>query len=69
MNLQEAINQICEELNNTEINKQRKRYLENYLQELLEYQNHNPTIEEVPTVLQLFCDLNPEAPECKIYDV
>jgi hypothetical protein len=69
MELQETINQICEELNDSEINKQRKRYLENYLQELLEYQNHNPKAEKVPTTLQLFCDLNPESPECKIFDL
>lgn len=69
MELQELINEVCQELNTSEINKQRKRYLEGYLQELLEYQKHNPNAQEIPTVLQLFCDLNPEAPECKIYDV
>ena len=69
MELQELINDICEELNRSEINKQRKRYLEGYLQELLEYQKNNPTVAEVPTFLQLFCDLNPDAPECRIFDL
>jgi hypothetical protein len=69
MELQQLISEVCEEINTNDINKQRKRYLEFYLQELLEYQRRNPNITEVPTPLELFCDLNPEAPECKIYDL
>jgi hypothetical protein len=69
MELQEFINSICEELNNPEINKQRKRYLETYLQELLQYQNNNPDKEEIPTHLQLYCNLNPNALECREYDL
>jgi hypothetical protein len=68
MELQELINDICEELENSSMNSQRRRYLQNYLQEILEYQKNNPYNKEVPTSLQLFCDLNPHALECRIYD-
>lgn len=68
MDLQKAINDISEELESPSINKQRKRYLESYLSELLEYKNHNPTVIKCPTNFELFCDLNPDAPECRIFD-
>jgi len=68
MELQELINDICEELENSSMNSQRRRYLQNYLQEILEYQKNNPHNKEVPTSLELFCDLNPNALECRIYD-
>lgn len=69
MELQEFINDICEELNCYEINKQRKRYLENHLQDLLQYQTNNPNKSEIPTPLELYCNLNPDAFECKIFDL
>ena len=47
MELQELINDICEELENSSLNSQRKRYLQNYLQEILEYQKNNPHKKEL----------------------
>ena len=68
MELQELINDICEELETTSLNKQRKRYLNAYLEELLEYQKHHPDMNTIPNSLELFCDLNPDAQECRIYN-
>lgn len=68
MQLQELITDICEELESPSINRQRSRYLNNYLSELLEYQKHHPEETAVPTHLELYCDLNPDAPECRIFD-
>lgn len=68
MELQEFINNIYGELGNFTLNKQRKRYLESHLEELLKYQENNPNAVKVPNALELFCDLNPEALECRIYD-
>ena len=68
MELQQVINDVCEELESPSINRQRSRYLKNYLSELLDYQSHNPTAIDCPTHFELFCDLNPDAPECKIFD-
>ena len=68
MKLQELINDICKELEDSSGNKQRKRYLQEYLKELSDYQEHHPNAIDVPTSLQLFCDLNPNNPKCKIND-
>ena len=68
MELQELINDICEELEKSSLNKQRKRYLNAYLEELLEYQKHHPDANTIPNPLELFCDLNPHELECRIYD-
>jgi hypothetical protein len=68
MELQEFINDICEELENASSNKQRKRYLQSHLEELLEYQKNHPDATKIPNALELFCDLNPHELECRIYD-
>lgn len=68
MELQELIKNINDELGNSSLNKQRKRYLESYLEDLLEYQKHHPDSSTVPNSFELFCDLNPDALECRIYD-
>jgi hypothetical protein len=68
MDLQETINEICEELMESSINKQRKRYLSAYLEDLIEYQTNNPIATQTPTTFELFCALNPDSSECKIYD-
>lgn len=68
MELQKLINEVSEELESPSINRQRSRYLQNYLSELLEYQEHHPEEVVAPTQFELFCDLNPDAPECRIFD-
>jgi hypothetical protein len=68
MELQEFINDIHEELENSSSNKQRTRYLNAYLEELLIYQKNHPDAIEIPNSLELFCDLNPDAQECRIYN-
>lgn len=69
MQIQTLIKNITSELDDVTINKQRKRYLENYKVELEKYLKNNPNSSNVPTSLELFCDLNPSAPECIKYDV
>jgi hypothetical protein len=68
MELQKLINEIYEELENPSINRQRSRHLNSYLEELLNYQKNHPEELNVPTSLELYCDSNPDASECKIYD-
>ena len=68
MELQELINGMCEELENSSSNKQRKRYLKSHLEDLLEYQKHHPDANIIPSSFEIFCDLNPHALECRIYD-
>lgn len=68
MELEQHIIKIAEELERNSENAQRQRYLKSYLEELLKYQKNNPNALEVPTSLELYCQLNPGAQECKIYD-
>jgi len=44
------------------------RHLEDELKNLEEYKEHHPEDSHDPTPLEVFCDLNPEAPECLVYD-
>lgn len=44
------------------------RHLEEELKGLEEFKSHHPEDSHDPTPLEVFCDLNPEAPECRVYD-
>jgi hypothetical protein len=44
------------------------RHLEEELKGLQEYKAHHPEDAHDPTPLEVYCDLNPEAAECRIYD-
>jgi len=49
-------------------NTAKVRHLEEELQSLKEYKDHHPDDEHDPTSLEMYCDTNPEAPECRVYD-
>jgi hypothetical protein len=44
------------------------RHLEEELKGLNEYKQHHPEDTHDPSPLEVYCDLNPEAPECRVYD-
>jgi hypothetical protein len=44
------------------------RHLEEELQGLKEYKEHHPEDKHDPSPLEVYCELNPEAPECLVYD-
>ena len=67
--LQQHINDDKNELDNPNTNSQRRRHLMDELDSLEKYQVNHPDVDIDPNPLDLFCDLNPEAPECKIYEV
>ena len=68
MELQTLISTVSKELEDSSINGQRKRYLEIYLNDLLEYQKSNPNLNIAPSQFSLYCFLNPDSLECRIYD-
>jgi hypothetical protein len=43
------------------------RHLEQELKSLEEYKTLHPEDSHDPSPLEVFCDLNPEAPECRVY--
>ena len=44
------------------------RHLQDEVKDLEEYKAHHPGEQKDPSPLEVFCDLNPEAPECLVYD-
>ena len=42
--------------------------VEDELQQLENYQKNHPQDDHDPSSLELYCDENPDASECKIYD-
>jgi hypothetical protein len=66
--LQQHINDDRNEIDNPNTSSQRRRHLEDELSALEQYQNNHPEENHDPTSLELYCDLNPEAPECRVYE-
>jgi len=56
------------ELDDSNLSAQRRRHLEDELQSLESYRSNHPEDDHDPTGLELYCDANPEAVECRIYE-
>jgi len=52
-----------------DLNPQRRRHIVSELDQLEQYQVNHPDTDHDPNPLELFCDLNPDEPECKVFDV
>lgn len=50
------------------ISKQQRRHIEGELNELKIYQQNHPDDNHDPTPLELFCEMEPDADECRMYD-
>ena len=55
-------------LDNPTISPQMRRHTEEELKELEAYQQKHPQDPHDPTSLELYCDANPEALECRVYE-
>ena len=66
--LQQHINDDRDELDNPNMNSQRRRHLEDELDALEVYQANHPDDDHDPTPLELYCDGHPDALECRMYD-
>ena len=55
-------------LDDPSISAQRRRHIEDELEQLEVYQQNHPEDHHDPTPLELYCDANPEAAECRIYE-
>jgi hypothetical protein len=47
---------------------QQRRHIEDELQELEQYHENHPNDSHDPTPLELYCDANPDALECRVYE-
>jgi hypothetical protein len=66
--LQQHINDDRDELDDPNTGAQRRRHLEYELDSLEKYQVNHPDEDYDPTPLELYCDSNPDALECRIYE-
>ena len=57
-----------EELADPQLSPQRRRHIEGELEELEAYAERHPEDHHDPTPLELYCDSNPSALECKVYE-
>jgi hypothetical protein len=67
-NIEQHIESDKLELSNPIISSQRRRHLEDELEQLEAYAKRHPNDHHDPNALELYCDANPDAPECKIYE-
>ena len=72
-NIDQHIQKDEDLLNDPTISPQSRRHIEGELEELEAYvENHKKEIaagdHHDPSPLELYCDANPEAPECLVYD-
>ena len=49
-------------------NDAKVRHLTEELHSLEEYKDHHPEDKHDPNTLELFCEANPDEPECLVYD-
>jgi hypothetical protein len=65
--IQQHIDDDRNELDNLNLNGQRRRHLEGELESLEKYRETHPEDDHDPTPLELYCNDNPNALECRIY--
>jgi hypothetical protein len=66
--LQQHINDDRDELDNPNLSPQRRRHIESELDDLEKYQANHPDEDHDPTPLEMYCDVHPDADECRIYE-
>jgi len=66
--INQHIEQDKSELDDPSTSSQRRRHLEDELQQLEAYKQNHPEEDHDPTPLELYCDTHPDASECRIYE-
>jgi hypothetical protein len=67
-NIKEHIKSNQKELDNPGLSPQRRRHVSQELESLERYQRNHPDSDKDPTALELYCDENPNALECRIHE-
>lgn len=67
-NIDQHIEKDKKILEDSMISPQQRRHVEEELKDLENYKKNHPEDNHDPTALELFCDNNPDAPECRIYE-
>jgi ribosome-associated translation inhibitor RaiA len=66
--IQQHINDDKDLLDNSTLSPQMRRHVEDELTHLERYQANHSDEDYDPTPLEMYCDENPAAVECKIYE-
>lgn len=67
-NIDVHIQQDKQILDDPQTSPQARRHTQEELAALEAYKQRHPEDDHDPTALELFCDSNPSASECKVYD-
>jgi hypothetical protein len=67
-NIESHIEKDKKILDDPTISPQMRRHVEGELKDLETYQENHPDDHHDPSPLELYCDANPDAPECKIFE-
>jgi len=67
-NIDQHIQKDVEILNDPTISPQSRRHTEEELTALESYKANHPEDSHDPTPLELYCDMNPDALECRVYE-
>lgn len=66
--IEKHIQKDKEILDDSTISPQMRRHIEGELHDLEEYHERHPEDHHDPNPLELYCDANPDADECRIYE-
>jgi hypothetical protein len=66
--ISQHIKHNIEELDSKDLSGQRRRHLQNELNSLEKYHKNHPNDDYDPTPLELYCDENPDALGCRVYE-
>lgn len=69
MDINQHIQQDKKILDDPTTSPQQRRHIEGELESLEKFHKEHPEVEADPTPLDLWCNDNPDALECKAYDV
>jgi hypothetical protein len=67
-NIEQHIKKDQEILDDPTISPQARRHTEDELEALKTYHKNHPEDSHDPTALELYCDANPAALECRVYE-
>jgi hypothetical protein len=67
-NIQKHIEYDKKILDDPMVSAQTRRHLEEEIESLEKYKDNHPEDDHDPTPLELYCDANPAALECRIYE-
>lgn len=67
--LQQHIEHDKEKLSDPNMNPQSRRYYSDEIEQLESYQKKHPKKTKDPSPFERYCDLNPDALECRIYEI